>query len=216
MEINDEILKLLHPFSLIVSGVSQSGKSELVKKLLENCSEIIKPAPSNIIVCYSEDQQAYKDMKQINPDIQFREGLDFDLEEFNSNVPTILIIDDQMSDAVQNKKIQTFFTKGVHHRSVSVILLTQNLFPQGKHGRDIRLNCHYLIIMKSPTFASQVQCLGRQIFPNSKSYFSDAYKKATERPYSYLFVNLHPRSNDSTRVLQGIFPEENKYVYLPK
>lgn len=216
MEINDDIFKLLHPFSLAISGVSQSGKTVLIKKLIKNASQIVKPCPSKIIVCYSQNQQVYEDMKHDNQSIEFREGLDFDSGEFNYNSPSILIIDDQMNDVVTNDKIQTLFTRGIHHLSVSVILLTQNLFPQGKYGRDIRLNCHYLIIMKSPTFASQVKYLGGQIFPQQSSYFVDAYKKATETPYSYLFVNLHPLCNDRTRVLQGILPEEPKYVFLPK
>lgn len=216
MEINNNSLKLLHPFSLIISGVTQSGKTEFVKKLLMQNDKIINSCPKRIVISYTKNQQAYRDMTAINPNIEFRQGLDFEISEFNPETPTILIIDDQMNDAVSNEKIQTFFTQGIHHNSVSLVLLTQNLYPQGKFGRDIRLNCHYIVIMKSPTFASQVQCFGRQVFPQHSSFLFDAYKKATLEPYSYLFINLHPLCDERARVSQGIFPEEVKFIFVPK
>jgi hypothetical protein len=216
MEIENNPLRLLHPFSCIVSGVSQSGKTELVKKLLCQDTNIIEPCPKRIIVSYTERQPAYDEMAEHNNTIEFRQGLDFDMSEFDSNNPTVIVIDDQMNDVLRNEKIQTLFTRGIHHKSVSIILLTQNFYPQGKFGRDIRLNCHYFIVMRSPTFVSQIQYLGRQVFPHHSKFLLDAYKKATANPYSYLFINLHPLCNDKTRVLQGIFSGEHKYVYFPK
>ena len=100
--------------------------------------------------------------------------------------------------------------------SVSVIILQQNLFPQGKHGRDIRLNSHYIAIMKSPTFLSQINCLGRQIFPNQPSFLSSAYKKATIKPYTHLFLNLHPLCDDKVRVSEGIHDDSNRVIYVPE
>jgi hypothetical protein len=129
---------------------------------------------------------------------------------------TLLIIDDQMTDAMKDKNVQELFIRGVHHRNVSVILLNQNLFPQGKFGRDIRLNCRYYVIMKSPTLNSQVTFLGRQIFPSNPSFLVDAYKKATHDPYTYLILILHPLCKDQLRVRTNIFPEETQTIYLPK
>jgi hypothetical protein len=102
-----------------------------------------------------------------------------------------------MTDTVKSDHVQNLFIKGVHHRGISVILLNQNLLPQGKCGRDIRLNTHYVIIMKSPTLRSQVTFLGRQLFSERSKFLIDAYKKATETSYSYLFVNLHPHCHES-------------------
>lgn len=80
----------------------------------------------------------------------------------------------------------------------------------------MRLNTHYTVIMKSPTFASQINYLSRQVFPNKSRFLPDAYKKATKNPYSYLVLNLHPRCDDQYRVIQGILGETDKFVYLPK
>lgn len=194
MEIEGHSLKLLHPFSLIISGVSQSGKSEFVKKLLTHDAQLIEPCPSRIIVSYTENQPAntpYDDMAKHNNRIEFRQGLDFDMSEFSNKHPTLLIIDDQMKDVLTNEKIQTLFTRGIHHNSVSVILLTQNLYPQGKFGRDIRLNCHYMVIMRSPTFASQIQYLGKQFFHIIRNFYLMPIKEQLSnhtRTYSSIYT----------------------------
>jgi len=201
-----------HPFTSIVAGVTQSGKTELVKKLINNRNTMINPSPRKIIFSYSEPQEGYTNVFG-DRNVQSVKGLEFDLDE---SEPTLIIIDDQMTESMKDSKIQELFIKGVHHKNVSVILLNQNLFCQGKYGRDIRINCHYYIIMRSPTLASQVHYLGHQLFPSKKKFLSDAYKTATKLPYSYLFVNLHPTCEDSVRVRSGIFPNEQEIVYVPK
>lgn len=70
--------------------------------------------------------------------------------------------------------------------------------------------------MKSPTLSSQVAYLGRQVFPTSHTFLPDAYKQATENPYSYLFINLHPRCEDKLRVGSGILSGEEEFVFIPK
>ena len=43
-----------HPFTCIVAGGTQSGKTVLVKKLLENATTTISPPPERIIWCYGQ------------------------------------------------------------------------------------------------------------------------------------------------------------------
>lgn len=208
--------QLLHPFSMSISGITQSGKTQFLKSLLLNSNKIVTPAPDRVVICFTEEQEAYRELVSKLPHVELIKGLEFDLEEFNPDINNIIVIDDQMNDAVQSEKIHQLLTKGSHHKSVSVIILTQNLFPQGKHGKTMRLNTHYTVIMKSPTFASQINYLSRQVFPNKSRFLPDAYKKATKNPYSYLVLNLHPRCDDQYRVIQGILGETDKFVYLPK
>ena len=172
----------------------------------------IYPVPEQVIFSFSKEQPAYSEINDL-PNVHFVKGLEF-------NIPiakrTLIIIDDQMADVMKSESMQELFTKGIHHESISCILLNQNLYPQGKHGRDIRLNNHYYVIMKSPTLVSQVTFLGRQIFPTKKNFVLEAYKKATEQPYSYLFLNLHPYCDDRLRVRTGILEGETEYIFVPK
>lgn len=165
-----------------------------------------------MLICYSEDQPAYKELS-VDPRIRFVKGLDIDVGD--KSVPKLIVIDDLMTSSSKSNEVQSLFVKGVHHCNASVIFLTQNLFNQGKYARDIRLNTHYLVIFKSPTFLSQVVYLSRQLRPDKAKFILEAYKDATARKYSYLFIILHPSCEDLLRVRSGILPNESEIVYMP-
>lgn len=182
------------------------------KKLIQNRETLIYPVPSEIIVCYAEYQHAYSELEK-DGNIKFIQGLDFKVQ--NPSIPKLIVIDDLMTSSSESKNIQELFVRGVHHSNTSVIFLTQNLFNQGKYARDMRLNTHYVTIFRSPTFLSQVYHLGRQLMPHKKNFIAEAYKDATQKPYSYLFLILHPACDDNVRVRTGILPDESEVVYLP-
>ncbi|GFW13671.1 uncharacterized protein TNCV_1211371 [Trichonephila clavipes] len=82
-------LKLVHPFTLILAGPSGSGKSQFVKKLIEN--KMIKPFPKNIIWCYGVYQALYEEM----PNISFHEGIPSNLHQYSD---ALIVIDDLMGE----------------------------------------------------------------------------------------------------------------------
>ncbi len=210
MELFKEKALISHPSSIIISGMSMSGKSVFTQKLVNNIESLFHPVPSEIMLSYSEDQPLYHSFNR--KDIKLFKGLDIPLNENNN--PKLLIIDDQMNSC-NDQSIQSLFIKGVHHSSTSVIYITQNLYNSGRFARDIRLNSHYMFIFKSPTYTSQIQYLNRQLFPRHKHFLFDAYKKATSKPYSYLLVILHPECSDQLRVRSGILPSEDEIIYIP-
>lgn len=201
-----------HPCSIQISGVSMAGKSTFVLQMLRNLKNIFDTPPEKIIISYSENMEQYQDVPE---NTEMVRGLDFNTENCEG-VPKLIIIDDQMQESADSAKIQSLFTRGVHHRNTSVIYITQNVFGKGKHARDMRLNSHYLIIFKSPTFISQVMYLGRSMFPKNQNFLVNAYENATKEPYSYLFIDMHPQCADVLRVRSGILPHENKYIYIPQ
>lgn len=201
-----------HPCSVIISGVSLSGKTTFTKKLLDNIDLMFSPKPERIIISYAENSSQYLDL---NKECEVVKGLDFSTENYE-NIPTICVVDDQMQESGRSEKIQELFTRGVHHRNMSLIYITQNLFSQGKFSRDMRLNAHYFVIFKSPTFLSQIMYFGRQTFPERPKFLTTAYKYACSKPFSYIFVNLHPECPDELRVRSGILPRENQVIYSPR
>ena len=83
------------------------------------------------------------------------------------------------------------FTKGSHHRNLSVIYIVQNIFHQGTETRNISLNTHYIVVFKSPRDNQQVLTLARQINPGRVPEFMHAYEKATSHPHWYCyFISL--------------------------
>lgn len=179
-------VRLQSPFNLIIVGPSQSGKSVFVFKLFDNIEQLITPLPTRIIYCYSE----YQEMFTLYPHIEFHEGLP-DLNEFLGNSDSILLVlDDMMSQT--NVEISNLFTKYSHHRNLSVIFLTQNLFYKDKHTRTMSLNTHYIVMLKNPRDATQIMTLARQMFPHNSKYMIEAFTDAVKRTYGYLLIDLKP------------------------
>ena len=51
-----------------------------------------------------------------------------------------------MSQCSNDQRVVDLFTRGSHHRGISVLYLAQNLFPPGKLSRTISLNSHYMYV----------------------------------------------------------------------
>jgi hypothetical protein len=206
-----------HPFTMTVCGATQSGKTYFVKQLLENNKKFINPEPANIIYCYGEHQPLYDSMN-VNPRITFVEGLPSDLyESIRPDKTNLLILDDLMSELSDDKQLSKLFTKGSHHRNLSIIFLVQNLFPKGKESRTISLNTHYMILFKNPRDKLQISTLARQMYPGQTKYFEESFQDATSIPFGYICVDSKQATPDNLRIRSRVVGEEQyPYAYLPK
>jgi hypothetical protein len=128
---------------------------------------------------------------------------------------TLLIVDDLMEDAGKSKNVASYFTRGMHHNDISVILIVQNLFHQGKEMRSISLNSKYIVLFKNPRDAGQIKFLASQIFPQHPKYIPEAYRQATERPYGYLVIDLTQTALENMRLVTNVFPSEKCYYFVP-
>lgn len=205
--------RLFHPFSCVVAGPSGSGKTEFVIELLNNCDEMITPPPQRIVWCFGEYQRAFDRLPRNR--VEFCEGRP-NLKEFDGRQRVLLVIDDLMAESADSKEMSNLFTKGSHHKDVSVVFITQNLFYRGKETRTINLNAHYIVLFKNPRDATQIVHLGRQMFPGSSKYVQEAYADATSRPYGYLFIDLKSTTSDVLRLRTNVLPEEQTFVYVKK
>lgn len=172
-----------------------------------------------IIFYYAEWQEGYKSEKLLKngKTIEFREGLP--KPEDYSNDPQLkklLIIDDMMREA-SNHVIVDLFTKGSHHKNISVFFITQNLFHKGTYARDISLNASYIVLFKNPRDRAQIQHLARQVYPEDPKFLKEAYHDATMKPFGYLMIDCKQSTEDEFRFRTGIFPDDQyQYIYLPK
>ena len=72
----------------------------------------------------------------------------------------LLILDELILES-SSDVILDLFTDGSHHKNISVIFVTQNVFHKGKVERDISLNTKYLVLFKNPRDRAQIQHLAR-------------------------------------------------------
>lgn len=198
-----------HPFSAIVAGPSGCGKSHFVTKFIEHMDTICDTSFKNVYWHYAEWQPGYN-MKSV----VYKEGIP-DMSDFDGSEPNLVIIDDLMRES--DNRVVDLFTKGCHHRNISVFFITQNLFHQGRGQRDISLNAHYIVCFKNPRDKAQIRHLAQQVFPENPKFIQDAYNDATKSPHGYLLLDMKQTTPDEIRFRTLIFPTDpQNYVYIPK
>lgn len=204
-EIPLDNVQLKHPFSMMVIGPSMCGKTEWVSKLIEHRNSIINPPPMKIIWSYKTWQSAYDRLSKIH-NVTFIQGMEINFTD--NKIPTLVIIDDQMSDV--NDKVVDWFTRGCHHDNISLVFITQNMFFPDKKFRTASLNCNYLVLFRNPRDNYQIRHLARQMYPGKRSKLMiNAFEDATtQHPYGYLFVDLKPTTHDTLRLRTNILPTE--------
>ena len=198
-----------HPFTCIVAGCTQSGKTVWVKYLLENAQTTISPAPQRIIWCYGQWQPSYFDMMRTMPGIEFNQGIPDNIDNadyLDVSQRNLIVLDDLMAQSGKDKRIADLFTKGSHHRNLSIIYIVQNIFHQGKEMRNISLNAHYIVLFKSPRDKQKISMLARQINPGKVQEFMRSYEEATRRPHGYLMLDLKPTTDDQQRLKTNVLP----------
>ena len=202
-------LRWKHPFSAIVAGPSGSGKSHFVTRFIANVNEMCDTNFENIY--WHHHAGVIRSDISI---VQYKTGSP-SMEDFDGSVPNLIIIDDMMRETDAN--IVDLFTKGCHHRNLSVFFITQNLFHQGRGQRDISLNAHYIVFFKNPRDRAQIRYLARQIYPDNPKFIEEAYVDATRDPHGYLLIDLKQSTPEEMRIRTTVFPDDKvNFVYLPK
>ena len=190
-----------HPARIIIAGYSNSGKSQLCTRLMENYHERF----NHILYC-GVDSHPLQNNEDINSKLTVSEEILNPLDY--SHLGSILfILDDCFLEAVEDKNVVNAFTKG-RHKSISTIFITQNLFFSGKHSRNISLNCSHYILMRNRDM-NQIETLGRQLYGKGKgNEFVKMYKKALSiNNYGYLIVDLAPNTLEELQLRTNILGE---------
>lgn len=200
-----------HPFTSMIAGPTQSGKTHFLIRLLNKIELIVRPKIQKIIYCFGSWQASFTLIK--HPCITFFEGIP-DLDDIDSSIVNLVIFDDLMDECLKSEKVQKLFTKDSHHLNTSVIFVSQNLYAQGKHARTIALNSHYFILFKNPRDLSQIGTLGRQMYPGASKFLVSAYRDATEtNKFGYLFIDLKPGTELKNRIQTNVIPGDQRIIY---
>ena len=209
---------LQKPFRLMVCGGSGCGKSLFVKELVEK--NYFASSFDKIIYNYPEYLNEIP--LELDVDVECKKGLL--TQEYFASVPrnTLVILDDLMLEVGCAKEIVKLFAVTARKRDISLILITQNVYHQSRHFRNIRLNATGFVLFKfyagTDVNFRLIRDLGMQsILP--KKLLDEIY---TER-YQYIFIDIHPDCQyDFGRCRGNIFEKyisvynKMEYIALPK
>lgn len=205
-------LRFKHPANSLVCGGSGSGKSFFMKRLVENRKEMFDVQFQEVVWHYSEWQDIYSDL-QLKHGVKFVEGPPL-MEQFLPNQGPKLVIADDFMNELKNPEFLKIAIKGSHHRSLSFFFLSQCIFP--KNMREISLQAHYCVVMKTARDLAQIRTLCMQVNPKDWRSYHEAYEDATREGHTYLLFDFHVRQKEHLRLRTHIFPDENTVIYVPK
>ena len=182
------------------------------RHVLRYLEELFYPVPTKIIYCYGEYQ---KEFDELPPVMELTKGFPDHLNDMvRGHDHSLVVLDDLMSQCSNDQRVADLFMRGSHHRGISVVYLTQNLFPPGKLSRTTSFNSHYFVIFRNPRDSLGISTLAKQMFPGRTDYLMESFCDATNRPYGYLLIDCHQLTPETMRLRTNILPRERQVAYL--
>ena len=214
------------PCNTCVSGATGSGKTTLVRKILQFKDVIYDHPVHEVLYCMSVDQPLFAEMRKSVTGLKFRRGIpsEEDLNMFtDGSRHCIVVLDDLMEQVVKSVEAQNLFTKYSHHKFISVLYISQNMYAQGKCSRNLSMNTHYFFALCNLRDVGQIKILAKQT--GLGDALNNSYKDCVlKKAYGYQLISLHPgdvgrhlSSNSprlTARIFTNIFPGENLISYI--
>ena len=187
------------PSRVIIAGYSNSGKSYICTKLIEKYHQEF----SHVVICGVEKHALQQRFPNITVSREIIDPLQYQID----NEAILFVLDDTFMEAINSKFVVESFTKG-RHSNLSVILVTQNIFGQGKYARTIALNASHFILTRNRDIC-QIETLFRQLFGKKRVQdATDVYRKAVySQPFGYLLIDIGPRTPDILQLRSNILDE---------
>lgn len=217
--------KLKTPARVMLIGPSQSGKSELILRLVADDS--VWDAPFRRIVYVApllDDRDAYlerlretcgeKKTLTATDAIPKVEDLRSLAHEDVEGRGVLLVLDDLLSYKQNPDAVRDLAVMHSHHSDISVVMCVQNPFSAGKSKLDLvtlgrNLTAKFILYQLQDYYV--LRTLNSRLFPERKDFLLRCLKTAKEKLGAcYVVVNLHPFSGLERRVIcyTGVFADE--------
>ena len=214
-----DVVKIYAPTTIALYGPTQSGKTSFVLNLLKHSNKMFTEKVDEIYYCYEAWQECYNTIKHVDgvDKVLMYKGMpsvDQCKKWSYMKQHVIVVFDDLMTELSNDKDMIKFVTVYSHHMRITMLVLLHNIFPPKL--RTMSLNTHYVVLFKNKRDTLQVEMFARRVMKDRVKYFFGCYKKAVSTPYGYLFVDMHPHSDEVYQLRSRILPSEAPtIVYSP-
>ena len=204
-----------HPSTTLLSGPSNSGKTHLLSKILQNKDKLFEGGIFQTILFYSHWQPIYNEWLSNGLIIHAHQGVPSTAEfkdlcgYYTLENGVGVIFDDLGSQILKNLEFfEDLFVVLSHHMKIAVFLVLHNLYERGL--RKISLNSTRIILTKSTRDSSQIQFFARQSFPRSKNFLPSVYKYICEnQSYGYLVLDFSQNRSPYLKVTSNWFKHDS-------
>lgn len=195
------------PCQVLCIGASGSGKTSLVRSIIENSHFYFKEPIDKIIWCYGVENDGIPK----GPNIVKCEGLpDLEMLKEAKDGNNILVLDDLQflinSCAKNRQLLNNLFCLYAHHYNFALFTLCHNIFDV---SRSARLSATHYLIFNTNNERIQISNLLRQIFkPEQCKSVLSCYEDAMKKPYQHILINNSHFCDPKLRIMSQIDRKE--------
>ena len=201
-----------HPYRILIIGGLGSGKTNALLNLINNQPDIDKiylyaKGPYEAKYQYLIHKREHVGINRLNDPKAFFEYFN-DMHKVYKNIDkynldkgnkVLIVFDDMIADMISNKKLNSIVTElfiRCRKLNISLVFISQSYF---KVPKDVRNNSTHFFIMKIPNKRELQQITINHSSDINTKDFIDIYKKCTNKPYSFLFIDTTLPSNNPLR-----------------
>ncbi|EGT52089.1 hypothetical protein CAEBREN_31463 [Caenorhabditis brenneri] len=201
------------PSQTTIIGATQSGKTTLLRKIIENSDTTFDAPIDNIFWFYGVDTPG---IPRHLPNLKAIEGMpDVELLKEHKDQRNIVVCDDLMNFFARDRKslhlLNDLFCLYAHHLNCAIFNLVQSAFTLPPTTRN---NSTYIILMKNLSDAAQVKNLLVQQFGDKWRGAFEAYQEIMSKPYQAMLINNDPLSDPDMRILSN-FTDDYPIAHVP-
>ena len=228
INLDKDAFKINVPFSMCISGPSQSGKSEFILNMIKYRQYLFTKEFHRIIYCLPEtlanrNSEFFNRIQAYFPTAELVFGLPSTTKlnlDMNIHLPSLLIIDDMMNSFLDSIDSVNLLSVKCHHENISVIFTVQNYFSVSRYGKTIQRNVNLKVFFYNRLDLRELRNISLQINPNypgfMESNFNFLFEKFKESPSFYILVDGHYRSKIPNLFIRShIFPNEKTMKIQP-
>lgn len=189
---------------ILIGGVSYSGKSHFVGRLLKYYEHLFEK-----IYVIGSDLEGIENLNVTRDDTfdPFDES-----HESDTTGHKLIVLDDILNSKSKLKLACKLFSYG-RHKNYSVILITQNIFLNDPNFRTCSLNASFCILFRVRDLLQIKHFCKSFLADNQIESFISLYKKLVLRnKFGYLCIDFKSGFESKIRIRSNILQEGNEYM----